>query len=114
LVSIDAVLDGAGILASCRVHGHAGAGKRGGDIVCAAVSVLLRAACRTLSGRKGITVRGEAPERGVLWIEADYTAEGRDFLFAAGAYLLEGLSSVAEEYPNHCTLSITGGGKYGA
>jgi uncharacterized protein YsxB (DUF464 family) len=113
-MSIDAILDGAGILKSCRVHGHAGAGKQGGDIVCAAASVLLRTAFRTLSGRKGIAVRGEASERGLWWMETDYTEEGKDFLSAAGAYLLEGLSSVAEEYPAHCKLTITGGGKYGA
>ena len=106
-MTIDAVLDGVGVFRSCRVKGHAGAGKRGGDIVCASVSVLVRTAFRILSGRKGITVKGEAPERGLLWMEADYAREGREFLSAAGLFLVEGLSSVAAEYPDHCTISIT-------
>jgi uncharacterized protein YsxB (DUF464 family) len=105
LIDIEAVLDENGILRSCRASGHAGAGKTGSDIVCAAVSVLMRTAVRALSGRKGITVRYEAPEPGLLFLEADYTS-GRDFLFAAGVFLIEGLASVAEEYPENCRLTI--------
>ena len=106
MIDIEAVLDENGILRSCRAGGHAGAGKTGSDIVCAAVSVLMRTAVRALSDRKGITVRYEAPEPGLLFLEADYKAEGRDFLFAVGVFLIEGLASVAEEYPNNCKLTI--------
>jgi uncharacterized protein YsxB (DUF464 family) len=106
MIRIDAALDQGGLLRSCRVAGHAGAGKKGADIVCASVSVLLRTAFRTLSGRQGITVRGDTPDRGLWWMEADYTRDGQEFLAAAGAFLLEGLSSVAGEYPEHCKMYI--------
>ena len=106
MIEIEAVLDENGVLRSCKAAGHAGAGPTGTDIVCAAVTVLLRTAVRALSGKKGITVRCEAPEPGFLFLEADYTAEGKDFLFAAGVFLTEGLASVVEEYPQYCTLSI--------
>ena len=105
MIDIEAVLDENGILRSCRAGGHAGAGKTGSDIVCAAVSVLMRTAVRALSNREGVTVRYEAPEPGLLFLEADYTG-GRDFLFAAGVFLIEGLASVAEEYPENCRLTI--------
>jgi len=105
LIEIEAVLDEDGILRSCKASGHAGAGKTGSDIVCAAVSVLMRTAVRALSNREGVTVRYEAPEPGLLFLEADYTG-GRDFLFAAGVFLIEGLASVAEEYPENCRLTI--------
>ena len=108
MISIDAALDTAGLLRSCRVCGHAGAGPRGGDIVCAAVSVLTRTALRVLSRGEGITVRGTAPERGMMRIEIEYTGQGKEFLSAAGAFLLEGLKSVAGEYPDYCTIHITG------
>jgi uncharacterized protein YsxB (DUF464 family) len=98
--------DTAGIIRSCRVEGHAEAGPKGMDIVCAAVSVLLRTALKTLSNRQGIRLRGSAPERGLLWMETDYTAQGRDFLDAAGAFLTEGLCSVAEEFPDYCSITI--------
>ena len=106
MIKIEAALDESGALRSCRAAGHAGAGRTGNDVVCAAVSVLMRAAVRALSGREGITVRCEAPEPGFLFLEADCAAEGREFLFAAGVFLLEGLASVAEEYPEHCNLLI--------
>jgi uncharacterized protein YsxB (DUF464 family) len=106
VIRIEAALDRAGLLRACRVEGHAGSGLRGGDPVCAAVSALLRAALRTLSGRKGISVRGGAPERGLLWMEADYTEEGREFLAAAGAFLIEGLMSVSEDFPDCCRIDI--------
>jgi len=106
LVKIEAVLDKDGILRSCKASGHAGAGKTGSDIVCAAVSVLMRTAVRCLSGRKGITIRCEAPEPGFLNLETDYTADGKEFLYAAGVFLTDGLSSVAEEFPQNCMLTI--------
>jgi uncharacterized protein YsxB (DUF464 family) len=106
MVEIDAVLDSGGVLRSCRASGHSGFAPTGSDIVCAAVSVLMRTAVRTLGERKGITLRCDAPQPGFLFLEADYAAEGKDFLFAAGVFLLEGLKSVAQEYPEHCTLSI--------
>jgi uncharacterized protein YsxB (DUF464 family) len=106
MIEIEAALDEAGLLRACRASGHAGAGKAGGDIVCAAVSVLMRTAIRTLSERKGIEIRGGAPEPGFLWLEADYTAEGREFLSAAGDFLIEGLRSVAGEFPQNCRITI--------
>jgi len=105
LIDIEAVLDENEILRSCKAGGHAGKGQTG-DIVCAAVSVLMRTAACTLSDREGITVRYEAPEPGFFFLEAEYKAEGRDFLFASGVFLIEGLASVAEEYPNNCRLTI--------
>jgi uncharacterized protein YsxB (DUF464 family) len=106
LIEIEAVLDENEILRSCKVSGHAGAGKTGSDIVCAAVSVLMRTAACTLSDREGVIVRYEAPEPGLFFLEAEYMAEGKDFLFASGVFLLEGLASVAEEYPDNCKLTI--------
>jgi uncharacterized protein YsxB (DUF464 family) len=100
------VLDEAGLLKSCRVQGHAGAGKKGSDIVCAAVSVLTRTIVRVLSGRKDITIRGSIPGQGNFRMEAEYTPEGREFLAGAGAFLVEGLLSVSEEFPDYCNVTI--------
>jgi uncharacterized protein YsxB (DUF464 family) len=105
VIKIEAVLDENGILRACTASGHAGTGQAG-DIVCSAVSVLMRTAFRSLSGREGITIHCDAPDLGFLKLEADYTQAGKDFLFAAGVFLTEGLMSVAEEYPQRCTLTI--------
>jgi uncharacterized protein YsxB (DUF464 family) len=107
VIEIEAVLEQDGTLRACKATGHAGAGKTGSDVVCAAVSVLMRTACGTLSGRKGITIRYDAPEKGALWLETDYDADGKDFLFAAGAFLIEGLKSLAQEFPQNCRMNIS-------
>jgi len=106
MIEVDMILNEAGLLRSCRVSGHAGAGKRGGDIVCAAVSVLTRTTIRVLSGREGIKIRGNVPEPGNFYLEAEYSPEGRDFLAAAGTFLIEGLLSVFEEFPDNCRVNI--------
>jgi uncharacterized protein YsxB (DUF464 family) len=107
VITIKAVTDETGLLRSCEVRGHAGAGPKGGDIVCAAVSVLTRTALSVLNTREDIIVRGGAPERGVFMLEAEaYDGPGRDFLAAAGAFLLEGVDSVAREYPGNCTMTV--------
>jgi len=107
LIEIEAVLDDDGVLRACKAAGHAGAGKAGTDIVCAAVSVLMRTALISLSNREGITVSGGAPEKGQMWLEVDYNAEGKVFLFAVGVFLIEGLKSVAQEFPKNCRLNIS-------
>ena len=106
MITIDIVLDKTGIFRSCSASGHAGAGKTGSDIVCAAVTVLLRSFARVVSGRKGISIQSSAPKPGSLQLEMDYSAEGKDFLSAAGEYLITGLESVAEEYPGNLKLNI--------
>ena len=106
LVEVNLVLDGAGMLRACRVEGHAGAGTNGNDIVCAAVSVLTRTMIRVLNGKKGIMIRGDVSKKGSYRIETEYTPEGRDFLAGAGAFLVEGLTSVSGEYPDNCKVII--------
>lgn len=106
MIVIDALVDKGGVLRACKATGHAGAGKTGTDIVCAAVSVLLRTAIRTLSNRKGINIRSGAPEPGLLWLEADYTVEGKEFLSAVGTFLTEGLASLAGEFPEYCKFVV--------
>lgn len=106
MINIDASVNGAGLLVSCEVTGHAGAGPRGGDVVCAAVSILTRTAFRVLSSTEGVKLRGGSPERGVFKMEADYSGTGLDFLSGAGTFLIEGFSSVAELYPEFCKLNI--------
>jgi uncharacterized protein YsxB (DUF464 family) len=106
LIDIGIYRDSAGIFRRCQANGHAGAGVIGGDIVCAAVSVLLRSMAAVLRYRPGITVHVDAPERGVMLIEADCSAEGRPFLQACGAFLEEGLTGLAAEFPANCRVSV--------
>jgi uncharacterized protein YsxB (DUF464 family) len=106
LIAVSAGFDSNGLLVRCHVEGHANAAPRGMDTVCAAVSVLLRSFARCLEGRAGIDASFYAPERGVFNFESKYSEAGRAFLFAAGCFLFEGLSSIAEEFPQFCKLNV--------
>ena len=106
MIDIEAVIESDGTLRSCTAKGHAKAGKTGSDIVCAAVSVLMRTAFSVLSGRKGIKVYGSALEKGEMRVDAEYEAEGKEFLKTAGIFLIEGLSSIALEFPKNCRMTI--------
>ena len=106
MIVVAVVLDDAGLLKSCEVAGHAGAGPKGSDVVCAAVSILARTALRTLTAAAGVKVRGGAPGRGAFGMEVDCDPSAAVLLSATTAFLLEGFRSVAEDYPDHCTLRI--------
>ncbi|MDR2795388.1 MAG: ribosomal-processing cysteine protease Prp [Spirochaetaceae bacterium] len=107
MIRLEAALDSEGVLVEYSAAGHSGAGPKGADIVCAAVSALSRALIGALYGREGVRVRADAPERGRLKVELSYDCEAKPFLEGAGAVLLEGLVSVAKEYPEFCNLKIT-------
>jgi uncharacterized protein YsxB (DUF464 family) len=100
-VSITAVvtLDHSSLLRSLSISGHAEQGTAGHDIVCAAVSVLARTAGVVLSGKPYIMASVSAPVRGMLSLNIEYKREGEVYLSAVQDFLLEGLQSVAAEYP---------------
>jgi uncharacterized protein YsxB (DUF464 family) len=106
MVSIEAALDRQGILRSCSVKGHAGSGPMGHDIVCAAVTILVRTAVTVLSAAAGVVLRVDAPRRGELYFEADYDDAGAAFLKSTGIFIMEGFKSVAAEYPVNCSLRM--------
>jgi uncharacterized protein YsxB (DUF464 family) len=106
MIQIELAVDDRGIIRLCEARGHAGAGRQGADIVCAAVSVLVRSFLRATEGRRGIIVEADVHTEGFTRFRAVWTDEGRDFLFAAGEFLIEGLRSVAEEFPRHCSIRI--------
>ncbi|MDR2149840.1 MAG: ribosomal-processing cysteine protease Prp [Spirochaetaceae bacterium] len=107
MISIELYFDHFGLLKRCRADGHAGAGYKGNDIVCAAVSVLLRTTYRTLLKKADIRLWEDASKRGTFFLEAEATEESTAaFLFAVGSFLKEGLQSVSEDYPQFCTVKI--------
>ncbi|MFQ3547263.1 MAG: ribosomal-processing cysteine protease Prp [Termitinemataceae bacterium] len=107
MLTIDVVLDSDGLLQACGISGHANAGPKGADIVCAAVSILARTALKTLSGKKGIVVQGKAPKRGAFSMEVRYTEDATAFVSGVTEFLLEGFGSISKEYPDHCMVHIT-------
>ena len=98
-----------GTLASCRAQGHARFAEKGNDIVCSAVTVLLRTTMQVLSETEGILVRADASERGSLDFDVSAEsapAESRAALVYAGRFLEAGLASLVREYPSNVELKI--------
>jgi uncharacterized protein YsxB (DUF464 family) len=99
VISAVVTLDRSSRLRALSLTGHADAGPPGHDIVCAAVSVLARTAASVLSAKPYITADVSAPARGELYLAIDCKREGEPYLSAVQDFLLEGLRSVAAEYP---------------
>jgi uncharacterized protein YsxB (DUF464 family) len=106
MIKIEAVMDKDGLFKRCVLKGHAGAGAKGADIVCAAVSALVRTAAAVFSRTHGITARFEADSPGNFFLEASVCEEEKRFFAGAGTFLLEGLAEIAEEYPKYCRMTI--------
>jgi uncharacterized protein YsxB (DUF464 family) len=92
----------------CRAQGHAGFKTRGNDIVCAAVTILLRATAQTLEQTQGLTVTPLEMSEGLLSFNAKLSAAGEkppealtQRLKTAGDVLKTGLVSLVKEYPEH-------------
>lgn len=105
-----------GNLFSCTAEGHAYFAQKGQDIVCAAVTVLLRTTLATLEANADIIVKTDAPTRGMLAFSAlekcsdgsasEKNAARLSMLAYAGDFLQEGLSALQSEYPEQVSLKI--------
>lgn len=105
MVRIEINIDSDKILKSCRAVGHAGYGTVGTDIVCAAVSILMRTAVSILSDK--VEIKSEVPGKGNFYFEIiDYGHNKTEFLRTTGIFLLEGIRSLVEEYPQNVNLTI--------
>ena len=98
-----------GQYAGFTVEGHAGYAEEGQDIVCAAVSVLLRTAIHSLSAVPGIKVTADAPERGnvsfrVCMEQTPLQDAAAYMLRYARTFLANGFSDLAAEYPDYVSF----------
>jgi uncharacterized protein YsxB (DUF464 family) len=90
---------------ACRAEGHSGFAARGNDIVCAAVTILLRTAAQTLELTEGLTVAPLEAREGILsFCAAKQNTRGNnerllERLNTAGDFLKAGFRSLADEYP---------------
>lgn len=114
LVHIHVSLDGEGVVRRVRAVGHAGNTVAGGNLVCAAVTVLLRSLFESWYRYPRLALEGQAPETGVLGFDLQqYEAAQTTALRASGDVLLTGLAGLQREYPDALDLVIENkGGRY--
>ncbi|MCR4627899.1 MAG: ribosomal-processing cysteine protease Prp [Treponema sp.] len=107
MTSIHLVCRPNGVLKSCRAEGHSGYGKKGTDIVCSAISILVRTALQTLEDLEGVCIESDLTTRGIV----DFCVKQTEFsetinaeLAFAQKFLENGFSSLVSEYPENVIL----------
>lgn len=106
MITVGLVRGARGNFVSATASGHAGMGKRGTDIVCASVTILLRTTLAVLSG-SGVATEAATEGRGSLQYRVTAFRETDiPFLQFASGFLQEGLTSLAEEYPEALEVKI--------
>lgn len=107
MIRIFVEVDRQGCLRRYTATGHAGAGGRGEDLTCAAVTALLRTAARLLYRQKDLGVRGAAPEAGQMEVKiSGVPASCRMWLQGITDFLISGIRDVQEERPGEVMLEI--------
>ncbi len=99
MIRATALLDAEAALRRFKASGHAAAGDRGFDIVCAAFSILARTAYRALEGLPGIELSGTAPGPGYLSFEVIKPASSPERAAGIADFLIAGMGDLAREYP---------------
>lgn len=99
-----------GVLKECKANGHAGFSKKGTDIVCSAVTILLRTAVELLSQMKDVKLSTEAFPRGTLAFLVEMKESCLDFetesrLRCIADFLRQGFASLAKEFPENLCFS---------
>ena len=92
-----------------KAKGHAGAGKYGQDIVCAAVSVLMQTLANEVeeAARAGTVALGAvAHGDGWMKVEVTPTRESCDMVEAWVELVQNGLDALAESYPENVELEV--------
>ncbi len=92
-----------------KAKGHAGAGKYGQDIVCAAVSCLMQTLANEVetAARAGLVALGAvAHGEGWMRVEVTPTHESCDMVEAWVELVQDGLDALAESYPENVKLEV--------
>lgn len=106
MITARIILDGDNMLKGMSVSGHAGSAPAGKDVVCAAVTSLVRTAVRTLESHPGVTVRYNAPEEGSVELNVTgVEASERCWLRGMTDFVRMGLGDLQREAPEH--LKVT-------
>jgi uncharacterized protein YsxB (DUF464 family) len=96
------VYESAGEIVGLRAHGHAGAAKRGEDIVCSAVSVLTQTAVNALEAIADIRVHPQVKD-GLLEFHLPQHISGEQDQTSQIILrtVAQGLKDVQQSYPKH-------------
>ena len=107
MIKLDLYLSGDRCLNRFKAAGHAMSGIKGEDILCAAVTVLLRTAAAVLFNEKSLGAHGSAANPGEMEIELFVTSREKiEWLQGVTDFLVKGLHDLKKEYPGKLEVNI--------
>jgi uncharacterized protein len=107
MVTVRIWLDEGGCLRRVSATGHSLAGPVGGDVPCAAVSVLVRTVARLVAMETRIASSGSSGGRGDLDFEVkDCPGNLREWLRGATDFLIRGVTDVSGEFPDDVSIEM--------
>ncbi len=109
MIFVRVIREGNGCLRSMHAGGHAsdGVGLFGKNVVCSAVSSLLRAFAGAVARRDGVEARGRSSGPGEMDVLIDsVSGDEVDWMEGATSVLVEGLSRLVAEVPNELDVEI--------
>ncbi|WP_318664290.1 ribosomal-processing cysteine protease Prp [Treponema sp.] len=97
----------------CKASGHAGFAKSGEDIVCSAVTVLMRTAIQVFSETSGVEFKTDTSTRGLLTFSVELkksdsgdSIQNAERISTIGDFLQKGFESLSEEFPQNVTFEL--------
>ncbi|MBR0494702.1 MAG: ribosomal-processing cysteine protease Prp [Treponema sp.] len=96
-----------GAIKKCQANGHADFSKKGTDIVCAAITILIRTAMQVLSHTENVLLIADASARGTLSFSVEAKTESPETeaqLKCIGDFLRTGIKALTKEFPENVIL----------
>lgn len=108
MIYVVLVKNSEGVLIECSVKGHAGFAKNGKDIVCAAVTTLVKTSVASLNNSTcdGSLVKCTAFGDGEFAFVTNQTAFSKERLIYAGEFLQNGFELLQKEFSQYLELRI--------
>ena len=107
MIDITLRLNNIGCLLYIDAKGHSDSAVRGEDLICGAVSTLLRTVSRTLENEPDVKLDGKIEERGDLQLGITLLEESKEnWLCGVSAFLVTGLKDLASEHPHFCRIQL--------
>ena len=101
----------AGRLVELNADGHVGltGGPFGGNVVCSAVTAVIKATLAAIVEHRGVVVDGSAPEAGKIAFQVA-AAEESSYQWLRGVtdVLVAGIRDLASDFPSEIELSVEG------
>lgn len=110
MVHVSVTVDRRGCLVELRASGHVGivGGRRGANVVCAAVTGVVKACATAIAENAAIVSDGSAPEEGSLSIRVLSVGSNEgDFLRGVTAVLISGIRALAVDSSSEVKLTVT-------